>query len=458
MSSRRRAIGIVRVSQVGKRGKEEGEEDRFASPELQRERIAVICEKQDLELIDVFDEIDVSGGTPLDGRTKGLRPAVEMVESGNAEVVVVAYFDRLVRSLSVQAEVVSRVEAAGGGVLAADIGEITNGTAAKWLSSTMLGMVAEYVRRTTAERTAGAQERAVREGRPPFPLIPGYRRTANGVEPDPSTVDAVVEAFRMRATGATIARIREHLREHGVERSYHGVGSLLRSRLVLGEIHFGDQHEVGVVPAIVDRDTWERVQGTTVARGRKPKSERLLARLGVLRCGSCGGRMVVGTQTQNGRCYPFYRCGHVREDCDQRVTIGAELVERAVIAEVKKLVAAIRGNANSECGVASAALVRDRSQAQLDAAIRAFEGLTSEPAAIERLGQLRAARDADRRSYERVAAAQVATSFVFTVRDWDKLTTLEERQATISAVIEEVTVGPGRGAERITIVARPAGG
>ncbi len=40
----------------------------------------------------------------------GLRTAVEAVEAGKADVIVAAYFDRLVRSLRVQDELVSRVE------------------------------------------------------------------------------------------------------------------------------------------------------------------------------------------------------------------------------------------------------------------------------------------------------------------------------------------------------------
>jgi hypothetical protein len=74
---------------------------------LQKERIADLCERENLDLIEVFNEIDVSGGTPLARRTKGPRPGVELVEASKAEVVVVAYFDRLLRSLAVQVEVVS---------------------------------------------------------------------------------------------------------------------------------------------------------------------------------------------------------------------------------------------------------------------------------------------------------------------------------------------------------------
>ena len=77
---------------------------------------------------------------------------MELVEAGEADVVVVAYFDRLVRSLTVRAEVVERVEQAGGAILAVDVGKVRADTASRWLSSTMLGLVTEHHRRSTAER------------------------------------------------------------------------------------------------------------------------------------------------------------------------------------------------------------------------------------------------------------------------------------------------------------------
>lgn len=172
----KRAIGIVRVSRVAGR---EGES--FASPGEQRERLEAACERDGLQLVRVEEELDVSGGTPLARRT-GLRSAIEAVEAGEAKVVVAAYFDRLVRSLAVQAEVVRRVEAAGGSVLALDVGQVTEGTAGQWLSGTMLGAVAEYQRRTTAERSREAQRRAVARGAAPLANIPpGYRRDRKSV-------------------------------------------------------------------------------------------------------------------------------------------------------------------------------------------------------------------------------------------------------------------------------------
>src|SRR5215211_7166532 len=232
---KRRAVGVVRVSRVGAR---DGE--RFVSPSEQAERIRSACERDGLELIQTFEELDVSGGTPL-VRRHGLRQAVELVERGEADVIVAAYFDRLVRSLRVQDELVSRVEQAKGQVLAVDVGHVTNGSAGQWLSGTMLGAVAEYARRVTAERTQDAKRRAVERGVPPFPNVPpGYRRTEDGtLEPHPKEARAVSEAFGRRAEGATVMEVREFLRSRGIERSFHGVQALLGSRVVLGELRFG---------------------------------------------------------------------------------------------------------------------------------------------------------------------------------------------------------------------------
>ena len=102
----RRAIGIVRVSKVN------GRETVLPRQQEQRERIEAACKRDGLQLIDVKEELDVSGGTALENRA-GLRSAIEAIESGVAQVLLAAYFDRLCRSLKVQAELVERVEQAG---------------------------------------------------------------------------------------------------------------------------------------------------------------------------------------------------------------------------------------------------------------------------------------------------------------------------------------------------------
>jgi hypothetical protein len=57
-TKQRRAIGIVRVSQVNGR-----EGDSFASPAEQRDRIEAACERDGLTLLRIEDEANVSGGS-----------------------------------------------------------------------------------------------------------------------------------------------------------------------------------------------------------------------------------------------------------------------------------------------------------------------------------------------------------------------------------------------------------
>ena len=88
-------------------------------------------------LVETINELDVCGGTAPE-RRPGLRRAVEAIEAGEAGVIVAAYLDRLVRSLRVQDELISRVERAGGQVLAVDVGRVTNDSAGQWLSGTII--------------------------------------------------------------------------------------------------------------------------------------------------------------------------------------------------------------------------------------------------------------------------------------------------------------------------------
>jgi DNA invertase Pin-like site-specific DNA recombinase len=208
MSTTRRAIGIIRVSDAGGR---KGES--FTSPKTQRQSIEQECEREGLTLLDCFEEIDVSGGKALEDRPR-LLEAVRMVEAGEADVIVAAYFDRLVRSLKTQTELLERVEAAGGKVRAVDAGDISAGTSGEWLDSTMRGMMAEYQRRQVIERVRPAMERMIARGVSAGASVPaGYLRPrAEDGSPLPFVIDAetapvIRQVFEARAAGASYPQL-----------------------------------------------------------------------------------------------------------------------------------------------------------------------------------------------------------------------------------------------------------
>ena len=444
----RKAIGIVRVSVVGDRD-DEDKKDSFVSPEIQRARIKDAC-GDDLRLIQTFEEMDVSGGLRCPQRPKMLA-AVEAIEAGQAEVLVVAYRDRLDRSIVNGDEIVSRVERAGGAVLAVDGGEVSHRTTTQWANATMGSFMGEFQRRMIREKTMAAVAKRVEAGIAPWPNIaPGYVRGEDGkLVPDPETKDAVVEAFRLRASGASWREVREHLRAHGIARSHQTVGALLRSRVVRGEIHFGDLHNLDAHDPIVDEDLWKAAQHAYVPRGPKRKSDRLLARLGVLRCATCGGRMVVGVQIHRGRRYPLYRCA-TSSDCTQKVSISAPAVEKIVTDAVRERLADEKGRASADTAAREAEQRLDRAQADLDAALRAFEGF-DEAAARERLTELREVRDQAQDEVDQIGGVEAVETV--DVGRWDDLT-LDEKRDLIRATVERVEVRPGRGSDRVQVTMR----
>lgn len=76
-----KGIGYIRVSRVGGRdGKRQ-----LPSPQLQRKSIESVCHREGVELIDVDEELDRSGGDaawPLWNR------AIERIEAGEAQAFV----------------------------------------------------------------------------------------------------------------------------------------------------------------------------------------------------------------------------------------------------------------------------------------------------------------------------------------------------------------------------------
>ena len=456
-----RVIGLVRVSEVGDR-----EGDSFASPGQQLDRIKQACDTQGAQLMAAYEELDVSGGRPLDKRP-GLRQAVEAVEAGEADVIMAAYFDRLFRSLSTQAEAVQRVEAAGGKVVALDSGAISNGTAAEWLHGTMLGAMAEHTQRTARERSGASVRRRVLDGIVPYPTLPlGYVRDADGrAQVVDELREVVAEAFALRASGQPFAAVRRYLAERGHHLSYRSVQIMLKSPLYIGELRHGKEgnpHRVvnpNACEAIVDRAVWEAVQRMRTTGGRAPKSERLLARLGVLRCASCGSAMVAGGQTarwgDTTRRYAFYKCGNVPE-CPAPVTISAEAVEAYLVERVRAAAADVVETTSLDAQARAAAARIETTQAQLDRALRRMllVDAEGEAAALDVVEALRVERDEAMTEAARLATA-TAGAPLSAAADWERLS-FDGQRSIVAAVVASATVARGRGAvaDRVAVELR----
>jgi DNA invertase Pin-like site-specific DNA recombinase len=434
-----RAIGIVRVSQ---------RDDDAVSPEVQARALLRQATAEGLSLAqdDIWDENitsdgkvrPASGGAALAERPK-LLAAVEAVERGEASVIIAERFDRLFRDLPVQHEVIRRVEAAGGRLVTA-AGQISHATAESELHANLNGSIAQYMKRTATERSRAAVQIAIDEGRVPWRNVtPGYTRAADGRFVVGELAPVVRTAFWLRAQDRiTLANVQTYLRANGLPTiTLRHVQTLLKSRVVRGEVHFGSYRpNLAAHEPIVTEDEWQRAQGAREPRGRRAKSDRLLARQGVLRCGSCGGPMVINTLKRQ------YKCSGMNEGCPRRVAINADAVDAAVRDVVQAAYAGIVGSASADSDAVAAVAELQRAQGELDAAIRTLAVVGDEPAAIERLAALRAARDEAQARANRLRGQVDARTI--DVGDWERLT-LSTRRRAVKAHIDAVFVAPGSG-------------
>ena len=219
---------------------------------------------------------------------------------------------------------------------------------------------------------------------------------------------------------------------------------MLRSRMYLGEIHFGELHNLNAhEPIIKDRALFERVQRRTVSRGRQAKSERLLARLGVLRCGTC--RVADGDE-QLQRQLPLRR--HEREPVPATAQRSRPTASRrwCWTRSGRTRPRPTRMDASRAGGRSARRTRRSNAPTRIDDTIRQLGelGLLGRPASQETLGKLtKALEDAHT---VRARLGDGGESDVIGPDDIDKLREPAKRLAAwrrlITDTVEAVTVAP----------------
>ena len=455
----KRAIGITRVSS-------EGDRETIHSYATQAARIEASCKQDGLELLYVGQERNVSGGTNLANRPE-LSRAVEAIEAGQADVIVAAYFDRFFRSLETQGEVVRRVEAAGGDVLTLDHGMLTNATPAKRLEAHIVGAMAQFFKEQTSSKVKDAHRAAVAAGKIPYPIIPlGYQKGADGVLQPHSTSAIVVELFERRAAGESLHSLARWMTSIGHPKSTTGIRTILKSRVYLGELHFGELSNPTAHEPIVSHELFDRAQRGTGKPGRPPLGEpRLLARLGLLKC-ACGASMALGSSVQvlplaGQRTYYLYKCGrNPRCLTGTKVSIQAHIAETVVLDAVRDALRDAQGHASIAESAQDAASRLASAQVALDAYLDVLRlsGAENEPNAVENVTALKQARDDAQAELDSIPTDRSLTLDAAAILDGDDL---DAKRDLIRLAVQQITVAPAVGygrasnaAGRVTIQLR----
>jgi DNA invertase Pin-like site-specific DNA recombinase len=454
----KRAIGYVRISRVNGRGEEGG--PALISDVIQRETIGKIAAAKGYEIVAWYEDRDETGKRL---NRPAFEEAMQSIERGEAEAMIVYRWSRFARSVLNGERAVERIEAANASLIAGDIDVDTKTPTGKILRGFM-SLMAEFELDLIEENWTAARTNAINGGKFIGPNRPiGYVVGEDGkLDVHPVEGPAVREVlFRGRASGKTFAQLAEDFHARTGRRIHHGsIKLVLANRIYLGEVRHGETLvNLNAHDALVSESEFELVQRTPRAsQGRgKGRSSALLT--GILVCGSCGRRMTYcGDRTGNYTCPRF---GGGRERCTTSVQIHKDRVDPFVsdtfLARYGDVAAKGTSGVTEDLEDAEAAL-EDAIRERADFLALGLGDVVDADAYRDAV-QLR--QDAVDVAVERVSELRESLKLDETMiaidEDWTEIP-VESRRALLSDAIERVTIHRvGRGTkvpieDRATIV------
>jgi DNA invertase Pin-like site-specific DNA recombinase len=318
--------GYIRISKTGSRTG-----PSFISPEVQQDAIERLALGKGIEIAEVVEERDVSGGRPIEERELGR--LVECIKRGEYGGLVVWKISRFSRNLLDGVQVASDISKAGGRIIAEDL------DTGQQLGKAILGLLLGFAEEERDQRKAGwreAQERAAKRGvwpsRPPI----GYSKDADGCLVPNADAPAVTYAFRRRAAGDSLRSIARGIGEMTGRSGFaiSNVDTILSGSVYLGHTINDDIRVEGTHQPLIDAQTWERVQAI-----ERPKLVRTgsVAGKGILNgiavCGGCGLTMTRGAGGKPGNRKAFYTC-RKPDACPAPASAHVDKVDALVIPHI----------------------------------------------------------------------------------------------------------------------------
>lgn len=200
------AVGYIRVST-------EEQATSGLSLSHQKTRIIAFAKASDFNLVEVIEEPGKSGKNL---NRPGMARALEILESGKAQALVVLSLDRLTRSVKDLGYLVEFFDQTGTALVSVQ-DSINTLTAAGRLVLNVLGSIAQWEREAIAERTAAAMAVKRHRGEKTGGTVPyGFDAAGKGrLIPNPREQEALKLITRLRKRKVSLRKIGEILTEQG---------------------------------------------------------------------------------------------------------------------------------------------------------------------------------------------------------------------------------------------------
>ena len=371
----RRAAVYLRVSTV-KQATSGGEAEGYSIP-AQREA----CRRKAEELgASVVEEYVDAGASARSADRPALQALLDRLgEQRDLDYVICHKVDRLARNRADDVAIGLAIHKAGA-VLVSASEQIDETPAGTLLHGIMASIAEFYSKNLSTEVKKGLHEKARRGGTPGYAKL-GYlnsRMTIDGREVktitlDPERAAHVAWAFDTCASGEwSITDLVDGLARRGMRTRPTAtrpavplvraqVHRMLRSPYYLGKLLYGGVEYDGLHPALVDQETWDRVQdvlsGRRLAGDRSWRHDHYLK--GSLFCACCGERLGVSySRGKNGRVYSYYYClgrNKKRTPCDLPFLPLEQMEEKLIrhwqtVRLAPELIAATRASVTKEMG------------------------------------------------------------------------------------------------------------
>jgi site-specific DNA recombinase len=453
-----RVIGYVRLSDYRT-------DDASTSPQRQREQIAATCLARGWTLVEIVEDLDVSGS---DRGLRLKRPGLVKIRERYADVDVLLFtkLDRLARNVGDFRAIAEEAEANSVALVSID-DNIDLTTASGKFFATILAAFAEMEAATIRDRVLKGNAKARELGRfmggvPPY----GYRAVPHpsgegrALEIHPEEAAVVRDLADAILGGSTVYRATRDLNQRGVLSktgkawSIQAVRQVLTSPRIVGRRTHGgtvltgsDGLPIQFDEPVLHLDTWHRLRAvlepTPASSRRTPNPARLLS--GLVSCSRCGGRMNPGPTGGDGK--HSYRCSTAsRSGGCVGVSVRCEPLEAWLVGEFLDRIGPLPVVRMVEIAPEEpAALIEVR--AAIESAARAMTAKDADVVAlVERIGLLKA-EEARLEEAPQESRFEVIKDGIF-AEVWRRDEDVERRRNLLADAIREISVAPGRAGRR----------
>ena len=304
------------------------------------------CQRNNIAIAEVYIDRATSASHDLAKRTNFLR-MISDAEKHKFDAVIVYKLDRFARNRYDSATYKAKLKKHGVRLISATE-QLSDTPESIILESVLEGMAEFYSAELSQKIKRGMRESAVKHNAVGGHTPLGYKIVDKQYVVDESTAPIVQEAFRRYAAGDRLIDICESFNARGFKTAKGAKFSkssfhvMFTNRRYIGSYVFKGEETPGVIPPLIDVDTFERVQQKMQANKRYPGSQKAkepYLLLGKLVCGHCNDLMIGdGGTGKSGQQYHYYVCRTRKKNkrCDKR-PIPKDWIENLVVNDAKTM-------------------------------------------------------------------------------------------------------------------------